>query len=204
MVNRFFVGLFFGLFFVGFACAEVSFNGVVYEGDLGGDVIEGVETQVFCGDYGVEVLSYSDGAYGVDFLDFECEDGDELVLEFSKDGFEDLLLEDLVDYSSMWVFEHEDFVLRNEVYNVVMVRDESSEIRHAGTCNDVFWDCGLWSSCVEGVEVRSCYNDCQVFRDEIRACDDDGGILVLEGFVGFERGDVGEKVGFWDFVVGLW
>ena len=202
------------LFLVGFsslvyACippveTEVLFRGVVYEDELGGDVIEGVDAWVSCG---IVVLDVTDagGNYCVSFSGEECEDGDDLEMGFSKDGFENLSFGWVVNYSDMDEIDFGDKILWEKIFDVVMVREgeeeEKKEIRRGRDCKELFLDCGLWSSCVDGIEMRTCVSNCEA-RDEVRICDDEEP-LVLGEPVYLYAGESREKGGFMDFVFGL-
>jgi len=161
--------------------ADVVFSGIVYEEHLGGDVVGDVDVVVSCGDV-VLAKSYSDGAYSVNFSDADCVDGGLAVFGFSRDGFEDLEFSSVVDYSEMWIFDFGESILRSDVFNVVMNR--GGEVRRGGECRELFLDCTFWSSCVDGIEMRTCSSNCEVNKNEVRGCG--GEPLFLTGSGDFE------------------
>ncbi|MCD4770906.1 hypothetical protein K8R30_00640 [archaeon] len=181
---------------------EISFAGIVYEDHIGWDVIGDVDVWFSCGVVALDT-TYADGAYGVSFSGEDCVDGGNLEMRFSKDGFEDLSFGWVVDYSDMWTIDLRDKILRNKVFNVVMVREEEEEeIRRGGDCKELFLDCGLWSSCVDGIEMRTCSSNCEVNIDEVRTCVDEEP-LVLGELVYSDGGEIREKGGFMDFILGF-
>jgi hypothetical protein len=204
-MRKFGLAVLFLIGFVSLACAcevpeEISFAGIVYEDHIGWDVIGDVDVWVSCGVVALDT-TYADGAYGVSFSGEDCVDGGDLEMRFSKDGFEDLSFGEVINYSDMWTIDLGDMILRNKVFNVVMVREEEEdEIRRGGDCKELFLDCGLWSSCIDGIETRTCVSNCEA-KDEVRICDDEEP-LVLD-FFEYPDEESQEKGGFMDFILGL-
>jgi hypothetical protein len=94
---------------------EISISGVIYNTTLGGEVVEGANIEVICNGILVNVISNSDGSYGVSFLKSECNSSHVYSVSAEKDNY------------SGESGEHNDI---NDLFGAVMnlaIEEESSE-----------------------------------------------------------------------------